>query len=480
MKFSQAIPLVVTVMAMWLTAASVRGGLVFTTLISFSGTNGDYPGSGPIAGLTIGADGNFYGTTVQGGSNNLGTVFQLTPDGTFTSIFSFSGTNGANPHATLVRGSDGSFYGTTYTNGGVGSSGTLFVITTNGAFTNLFTFTGTNNPSEGANPGAALVQAGDGTFYGTAQYGGLPNASYHGHGYGTIFRSTADGTVTVPVALGNTNGAHPTAGVTLGTDGNFYGTTTYGGNGIIGTIFPGYGTIFKMAPDGTLTNLYLFTGANDGGFPYATLAQGADGNFYGSTTAGGTNQIGTIFMITPAGQFRSLYSFMLSSVGSYPIGAMVQATDGNFYGTTYLGGDNQLGTVFEITTNGNLTRLVSFTGNSGPSLGANPQAGLVQGMDGDFYGTTVSGGTNGLGTIFRLSVPLPTAFKAITVTNDTVMLTWSSVAGQTYQVQYSDALPGTNWLDLTKPTMATSGVMSATDYDDVASFPQRFYRVVLQ
>jgi uncharacterized repeat protein (TIGR03803 family) len=478
MKSFKVLPLVMMVMVMCLTVSSVRGGILFTTLVSFTGTNGPYPGANPSAGLVLGADGNFYGTTVQGGSNNLGTIFQLTPDGVFTSIISFDGTNGANPHAALVKAGDDNFYGTTFA-GGVSNLGTIFLITTNAAFTNLFSFTGAGNPSQGANPGAALVQAGAGSFYGTAAYGGLPNASYRGHGYGTIFCLATDGTVTAPVVFGNTNGAHPTGGLTLGADGNFYGTTTYGGNGITGS-FPGYGTIFKLTPDGTLTNLYLFTGFNDGGFPYASLVQGNDGNFYGSTTSGGTNQIGTVFSITPDGQFKSLYSFMSSSVGSYPIGGLVQASDGNLYGTTYIGGDNQLGTIFEITTNGNLTRLVSFTGTNGPSLGANPQDTLVQGTDGNFYGTTSLGGANGLGTIFRLSVPMPAVITAITVTDGAATLTWSAVAGQTYQVQYSDDLTGTNWLFMNKPSVATSGIMTATDFDGIASFAQRFYRVVLE
>ena len=451
---------------------------MLTTLVSFTGTNGAYPGANPYCGLTLGADGNFYSTTFQGGLNNLGTIFRLTPDGAFTSLLSFNGTNGAAPYAALVRGADGNFYGTTFT-GGVSNWGTIFLITTNGALTNLFSFTGTNNPYQGANPGAALVQASDGSFYGTADYGGLTNASYGGHGYGAVFQFTTNGTVTVPAVFDNTNGAHPSGGLALGKDGNFYGTTTFGGSGIRGT-FPGYGTVFKMAPDGTLTNIYSFTGFNDGGFPYASLVEGNDGNFYGTTYNGGTNQLGTVFSITPGGQFKALYSFMSSSVGGYPYGSLVQGSDGNLYGTTSIGGGNQFGTIFEITTNGNLTRLISFSGTSGPSLGANPLGALVQGTDGNFYGTTSLGGANGLGTIFRLSVPMPAVFKAITLSNGTATLTWSAVAGQTYQVQYSDDLTRTNWSFLTKPSVATSGVMTATDFDGIASFAQRFYRVVLE
>src|SRR5208282_5784571 len=202
-------------------------------------------------------------------------------------------------------------------------------------------------------------------------------------------------------------------------DGNFYGTTAWGGS--VGQLPLGYGTILRLSPDGTFTNLYKFSGGNDGGFPYANLVEGNDGNFYGTTTSGGTNQIGTVFSISPGGQFNALYSFMNSSVGSYPYCGLVQGSDGNFYGTTYLGGANQLGTIFEMTSSGNLTPLISFSGRTAPPLGAYPQGALVQGPDGNFYGTTSLGGTNALGTIFRLSVPMPAVFKAITLTNGTAM-----------------------------------------------------------
>jgi uncharacterized repeat protein (TIGR03803 family) len=261
-----------------------------------------------------------------------------------------------------------------------------------------------------------------------------------------------------------------------GNDGNFYGTTAWGG-----TLSPlplGFGTIFRLNPDGTFTNLYKFTGGSDGGFPYASLAQGNDGNFYGTTYNGGSKQIGTVFSITPEGQFDPIYSFPSSSVGGYPYGALVQGGDGNFYGTTYIGGDNQLGTIFQITTNGNLTPLISFTGTSGLAPGANPQGALVQGTDGNFYGTTTQGGANGLGTIFRLSVPMPVVFKTITLTNGTATLTWSAVAGQTYQMQYATNLTQTIWNMLTKAIVASNGTMTTTDFNAAIS-PQRFYRVLL-
>jgi len=474
MKPFKVLPLVMFVMVMCLAVSSVRGGIMFTTLVSFTGTNGPYPGANPSARLVLGADGNFYGTAPNGGANSNGTIFEVSPDGSFfTNIYNFSGgTNGANPSGALILGGDGNFYGTTY-NGGVNNCGTVFQFATNGTCTMLGLLGGTN----GAHPDTALIRGPDGSLYGTTKFGGpYPKTTFGGTGYGVIFQITTNGTLSNPVVFDSTNGAN-SAALALGHDGNFYGTTEWGGS--ISQLPLGFGTIFRLNPDGTFTNLYKFSGGDDGGFPVASLVQGNDGNFYGTTENGGSNQLGTVFLITPEGQFKSLCSFTSSSVGGYPEGALVQGGDGNFYGTTYIGGDNQVGTIFEITADGHLTPLISFTGTSGPSPGANPQGALVQGTDGNFYGTTSLGGANGLGTIFRLSVPMP-AVLAITLTNGAATLTWSAVAGQIYQLQYSDDLTRTSWPFLTKPSVATNGVMTATDFDDIASFAQRFYRVVLE
>ena len=314
---------------MWLVVPCAWGVVAFTTLVSFTGTSGVYPGAYPYAGLALGSDGNFYGTTSSGGTNNHGTIFQLTPGGAFTSLLSFNGTNGAAPYAAPVQGADGNFYGTTF-NGGVSNWGTIYRITTNGTFTNLFSFTGTNNPYLGANPGAALVPAGDGSFFGTADFGGastnvVPIIS--GAGYGTIFQLTTNGTVVVPVFLGYTNGAYPSGGLVLGQDGNFYGTTLCGGNGISGS-FPGYGTVFKMTPGGTFTNIYLFTGFGDGGFIYAGLVQGRNGNLYGAAFSGGQGY-GTLFKVSTNGSFTLLHTFTYYESGS-PYGGLTEGSDGNF------------------------------------------------------------------------------------------------------------------------------------------------------
>jgi len=414
-----------------------------------------------------------YGTTTQGGSNNLGTIFRVSTGGAFSSLLSFNGTNGAEPYAALVQDKDDNFYGTTF-RGGVSNWGTIFQITPDGTFTNLFSFTGTNNPYQGANPGSVLVPAGDGSFYGTADFGGLTNASYQGTGYGSVFQFTAGGTVVAPMLFANTNGAHPSGGMVLGQDGNFYGTTTWGGQGINGTTFPGYGTVFKMTPEGAFTNIYTFTGGNDGGFPYAGLVQGSDGYLYGAAFSGGAEGYGTAFKVSTSGSFVLLHSFGYFDSGS-PYGGLTEGSDGNFYGTTY-GAYSGYGSVFCVTPNGAFTNLFFFN----DADGSHPDSVLVQGADGNFYGTTSGGGANGLGTIFQLSLPLTPVITKLEQTNGAVMVTWSSVAAQTYQLQYSDDLTLPDWSFITPPTVANGGTMSATDLNYPATAGQRFYRVALQ
>jgi len=477
MKLFRFLLLTTGISLMCLITMAARGEVIFTNLVSFTGTNGDFPGASPYSGLVVGADGNLYGTTSQGGSNNLGTVFQLTPGGAFTSLFSFNGTNGATPYAALTPGNGGFLYGTTFA-GGVSNWGTIFLITTNGAFTNLFSFTGTNNPWQGSSPAAALVADGAGNFYGTADFGGATNPLYLnastllGYGYGTVFELTTNKTVTAPVLFGGTNGAYPSGGLALAKDGNFYGTTRWGGNGLTGN-FPGYGTIFRMSPDGTFTNFYKFTGG-DGGFIYAGLAQGGDGWLYGAAFQGGSVGNGTLFKISTNGDFVPLHSFGYFESAT-PYAGMMEGGDGNFYGTTY-GNANygNYGSVFQLTPAGAFTNLVSFN----IANGYQPAGVLVQGPDNNFYGTTSSGGANGLGTIFRLSIPMPAVFQAITLTNGAATLTWSAVAGQTYQLQYSTDLTQNNWTNLNKRIFPTSGIMTTTD-SNAAAVPRRFYRVVL-
>ncbi len=361
-----------------------------TTLVSFAVTNGQYP----VAALTLGSDGNFYGTAPSGGSFAAGTVFKMTTDGTLTTLVSFLlAANGANPQAALAIGHDGNFYGTTSQggsgtnyNGGIGDFGTIFKMTTNGTLTTLVSL---EFDPDGANPQAGMTLGNDGNLYGTTYQGGSG-------GYGTVFRVMTNGTIPTLASFNSANGANPQANLTLGNDGNFYGTTYKGGSS-------DYGTVFRMTTNGALTTLVSFgiTGATNGLippiYPMAGLTLGSDGNFYGTTVQGGRG-FGTVFKMTINGTLTTLAAFN-STNGAYPQAGLTLGNDGNFYGTTSQGGSSGPGTVFKVTTNGNLTRLVSFNYNNG----ADPRAGLTLGSDGNFYGTTSAGGSSGYGTVFQMT-----------------------------------------------------------------------------
>jgi len=268
-------------------------------------------------------------------------------------------------------------------------------MTPNGTLTTLYSFQG---QSDGAFPDVGLLQASDGNFYGTTPWGGVGPAYY-----GTIFKITPAGTLTTMYSFcsqqGCTDGRVPAAALVVGADGNFYGTTSSGGTGCY---IWGCGTVFSITPGGTMTTLHSFN-ENDGDAPNGALVQATDGNFYGTTSDGGADYVGVVFSITPSGVLNTLYSFVAPS-GSYPMAGLVQSRDGNFYGTTSSGGANGGGTVFRITSTGALTTLHNFAGLDGYA----PYAGLVQAGDGNFYGTTYSGGTgnncnSGCGTVFKMT-----------------------------------------------------------------------------
>ena len=361
-------------------------------------------GTAPLAGLFKAGDGNFYGTMSTGGTfGSAGTVFRMTQGGTLTTLANFyNNTNatlsGSNPQGSLVQGADGNFYGTTNTGGNASGYGTIFKMTPAGQVTILNSFNYFSAPM-GANPISGLTVGSDGNLYGVTQNGGST-------GVGTIFKMTPAGALTTLVSFTGTTGSFlgssPRAALTLAADGNFYGTTATGGAG-------GVGTIFKVTPAGVLTTLVQFTGttgAYPGSTPIGALTQGTDGSLYGTTTGGGVNNLGTAFKVTTTATFTSLATFSGTSgatLGSSPKGALVQMPDGNFYGTTQSGGLNAFGTVFSITPAGALTTLVNLTGSTGTALGITPQGALVAGTDGAMYGTTQSGGLNSFGTIFKVT-----------------------------------------------------------------------------
>jgi uncharacterized repeat protein (TIGR03803 family) len=379
--------------------------VVETVVYSFGASNTD--GQGPQAGLIQGADGNFYGTCSTGGVWDEGTVFNVTPAGVETQLYSFVGppNDSANPAAILIKGADDNFYGTTVfggANGGGTDDGSVFKITPAGAETMLHSFGA--SATDGINPMAGLILGTDGNFYGTTEDGGA-HCSAEGTACGTFFKMTPAGVETILYSFGATSadGNTPQAGLIEGTDGNFYGTTTLGGA-------HGGGTVFKLTLAGAETVLYSFGATSTDAFePRAGLILGSDGNFYGTTYAGGAHQqSGTVFKITPTGVETVLYSFGATSTdAALPVASLIQSADGNFYGTTSSGGTNGVvalaaGTVFKVTPAGVETVLHSFGTSS--TDGAEAEGALIQDADGNLYGTTFLGGANSEGTVFKITL----------------------------------------------------------------------------
>lgn len=317
---------------------------------------------------------------------------------TFTNIAYFDVTNGTGALSSLTQGTDGNFYGTAAA-GGANGYGTVFKVTPTGTLTALHSFCSQANCADGYGATSPLSLGTDGNFYGTTFAGGDEGSCFPPNGCGTVFRITPEGVFSTLHAFTGADGEQPLAGLALGIDGNFYGTTEGGGTG---SCF--CGTVFRMTPAGVLTTLYSFDG--DGTFPSAALVQGTDGNLYGTAYEGGSNAClggcGTVFKITTGGVFTSLHDFELTD-GERPLGQLFQASNGAFYGTTWEGGAiaGGYGTIFRISASGSFATVHRFHSNDGGA--GNSQSGLVQATDGNFYGGTPDGGL-GAGEIFEFSL----------------------------------------------------------------------------
>jgi uncharacterized repeat protein (TIGR03803 family) len=417
--------------------------------ITSAPTNSD--GLAPASKLLLASDGNLYGTTLHGGVYGAGSIFRLTPGGSFTNLYSFpAATNNSGGIADalepndLMQGANGNFYGTTR-RGGSNFNGTIFEISPAGSFTNLHTFAAlTTNSSygvtgaEGAMPVGALVLGNDQNFYGSTGYGGSNNT-------GTIFRLTPTGLFSnlysfgaIAAGLTTTNGAVPNA-LTLGVDGALYGTTQQGGHF-------GAGTFFKFSTAGVLTQLYSFNGAspeNNPLTPHSTLVQASNGVFYGTSAFGGTQGGGSIFAITNNGGVSILYSFPQLNAGSGA--SLTLGSDGNFYGTIAANGLGSNGAIFRITLGGNFGAydFAPLNTNLDNLDGANPSAALTADSTGNLYGTCAAGGSNGSGVIFKFYGPDFSPPFFVTSTNPPPALTNVLVGASvtlSYQGQGSEPL----------------------------------------
>ena len=377
----------------------------FSTISNFNSFNG----SDPFGTLAQGLNGDFYSTTLGGGANSDGTVFLVTPTGTLTVRHSFDKTNGSAPNSGVVLGADRNFYGVTQ-GGGANNQGTIFKITPSGHLTTLYSFCPLAGCADGDDPQGTLVEATNGNFYGTT-YGGSPN------NVGTIFEISRTGTFTSLHSFCSEancgDGEIPQQGLVQANNGNLYGTAPYGGTN-------SGGVIYQLTPSGTFSVIYSFcaqTNCADGSTPYAALILAANGNLYGTTAGGGTNNNGTVFEVTTAGQLTTLYTFCPNTGcadGANPEGPLVQATDGKLYGMTFAGGANGKGAIFAITPSGTFTTLYSFCSQTSCDDGEGPYlTGLLQATNGTLYGTTPQGGNKTYGTVFSLAVGLGPFVKTV-------------------------------------------------------------------
>lgn len=406
-----------------------------TTLLTFDATNGKTPVS-----FIQGSDGNFYGIAQSGGSQGNGEVFQITPAGTFSVLISFKSPT---VPTSLMQAKDGNFYGTTMSDG-INHKGTIFQLTPAGTLTTLYQF----STGDGANPIGGLVQGKDGNFYGTTSAGG-PNV----FGYGTIFQLTPSGTLTTLYSFSGTDGAFPAASLIQATDGNFYGTTLYGGNdacvGEFGLAPNGCGTVFKITPSGTLTTLYIFRASSDSGYPAVPLVQGPDGNLYGTTSvgAGSVSYNGTFFKITPSGTMTVLHDFTKDNpllLAPSPQSNLVLSPDGTFL----LG---LSAPIVRLTLSGAATTVYTLCQLTNCADGVDPVA-LVLAADGNLYGAARGGGIgggnlfSGDGVLFKVSLASVPAGPSITLV--------ANAEGE------APVIAANTWVEIKGSLLAPSGVSS--------------------
>jgi uncharacterized repeat protein (TIGR03803 family) len=372
----------------------------FTELYAFNHTGDLSDGGWPEAGVVRDTAGNLYGTTFFGGLGTAcdikvagcGVVFKVDGSGNESVLHAFGGAeDGWNPTAGLVLDSAGNLYGTTLL-GGAHGFGVVFKIDSSGNETIMHSFA---RGTDGANPNAGLSQDTNGNLYGTTQYGG------HGcdrHGCGTVFRVSGGGEETVLYQFSGIDGASPLGGVVVDPSGNVYGTTWLGG-------LYGFGTVFKIDSNGHEVILHDFSATSDGANPMGSLVLDAVGNIYGTTSAGGNSYFGTLFVIDPTGNETVLYNFGGGNDGAYPYSNLILDTQGNLYGTTSQGGCCGQGTVFEFS-NDTLNTLYSFSGtiNGLNTDGQNPGGGVTPDANGNLYGTAVSAGSSGWGSVFEIQL----------------------------------------------------------------------------
>jgi len=349
------------------------------------------------SGVVVDAEGNMYGTAAQGGANDSGTVFKITPSGTFSTLYNFCSESGCadgqDPYGGVILDSEGNLYGTTVYGGASADDGTVFKVTPSGKETVLHEFAG----SDGAFAFGGLVFDSEGNLYGTTSEGGTNNG-------GTVFKITSSGTFSTLYNFCSetncTDGEYPNSGLAVDSAGNVYGTTYNGGANTLGVVF-------KVSSSGKETVLHSFVAnGEDGMYPEAGVVLNGT-ELHGTTSLGGKDGVGTVFAVTTSGTESILYSFAAGVHGVFPYAGLVLDKKGNLYGTTEYGGSSDEGMAFKVTPKGAETVLHSFAHNGTdgyfPSFSS-----LAINKSGDLYGTTSEGGDGtgcglyGCGEVFRI------------------------------------------------------------------------------
>lgn len=475
--------LVIFLLISALSAGSALAQAQFNLIYNFTGGS---DGAVPVGTLVQSLDGALYGVCAAGGNvpNNYfgGTIFRVSTGGSLHPLFAFtpllnlsSSTNntGADPVAGLTRGRDGVFYGTAY-NGGYSSNpeGTAFRIDSAGNFSVLHSFGSSTNVAEGTQPEARILQGADGFLYGETQGGGTNDA-------GTIFKLSTSGDgvfYTVLHQFNNmTDGKTPGGGLTQGPDGYMWGMTF------------DTPQIFKIDPQGNFHVVYPFidltTDGNLIGSPTDNSLVWSQGYFYGVAPSGGTNNTGTAFRIDTNGNFSVIYTFSamdgngFNADGANP-NCVMAGSDGNLYGTAGNGGTNGEGTIFELTPNGGFTNLYTF---NGAADGGEPQSGLCEASDGNLYGLVTSGGSAGGGIVYQITgllLPPPRPIlAAVGRSGQTFTLNLFATTNNSYRIQATTNLTAgpSGWSDLTNFIPPTS---PCAFMDQAATNLFRYYRAV--
>jgi uncharacterized repeat protein (TIGR03803 family) len=356
----------------------------------------------PAAGLLRDESGDLYGTTSHGGASRQGVVFKLDRSHRETALYNFCAqancADGANPLSGVIRDADGNLYGTTL-EGGASDKGVVYKLDPSGNETVLFSFCSDKHCADGAGPGGEVIRDSAGNLYGATGGGGKSNS-------GVVYKLDASGDQTVLYRFcSQTNcadGNGPIGGVIRDADGNLYGVTVNGGTS-------NYGVVYKVDTSGNETVLYSFcsqAGCADGGYPYAGLIRDSEGNLYGTTRSGGNGSSGgVVFKLDAAGNETVLYSFCSRAScadGADPYAGVTRDSAGNLYGTTNAGGASGYGTVFKLDTSGDETVLYSFCSETSCAGGQEPAAGVVLDNLGHVYGTATGGGKWDRGVVFEL------------------------------------------------------------------------------